>query len=279
MDLSNYHSHCDFCDGKAPMEEFVKAAIAEGFHGYGISSHSPMPFEVSCAMPRDRVTAYLDEITRLKRAYAGQIELYAGMEIDYLDEQHGPASPYFQALPLDYRIGSIHYVTHPLTGQRMDIDGNEARFRAALAERFDDDPAALVNAYYDASERMVELGGFDFIAHPDKVIMNVTRRDPSIAGSRWYQDRVMAYLEKIAASGVMIEINTKAYPEHGVLFPAERHLRAIRELKIPVLVNSDAHYPRAVNEGRAAAFRLLREAGFRHAMCLKAGKWTGIPVS
>ena len=28
MDLCNYHTHCDFCDGKAPAEEFVKAAVA-----------------------------------------------------------------------------------------------------------------------------------------------------------------------------------------------------------------------------------------------------------
>mgnify|MGYP000074504520 CR=1 FL=1 len=45
MDLCTYHSHCNFCDGKAPAEDFVKAAIEAGFHSYGISSHSPLPFE------------------------------------------------------------------------------------------------------------------------------------------------------------------------------------------------------------------------------------------
>ncbi|MDR1415623.1 MAG: histidinol-phosphatase [Odoribacteraceae bacterium] len=279
MDLSNYHSHCDFCDGKAPMEEFVKAAIAGGFRGYGISSHSPMPFDVPCAIRREKVPDYLAEVTRLKHAYAGQIELHAGMEIDYLDETYGPSAPYFQELPLDYRIGSIHYVTHPASGQRMDIDGSETRFRSALEEIFGGNLAEMVNAYYDASERMVELGGFDFIAHPDKVIMNASRHDASLAESRWYIDRVNAYLEKIAANGRMIEINTKAFPAWGIIFPARRHLQRIRELHIPVMVNSDAHVPSAINEGRAAAFELLREAGFRHTMHLTGGKWTETPIS
>ena len=35
--LTNYHSHCDFCDGHAPMELFVREAVKEGFSSYGIS--------------------------------------------------------------------------------------------------------------------------------------------------------------------------------------------------------------------------------------------------
>ena len=25
--LTNYHSHCSLCDGKAPMEDFVREAV------------------------------------------------------------------------------------------------------------------------------------------------------------------------------------------------------------------------------------------------------------
>ena len=38
MNLTNYHSHSNFCDGKAPLEDFVKSAIAAGFTAYGVSS-------------------------------------------------------------------------------------------------------------------------------------------------------------------------------------------------------------------------------------------------
>lgn len=46
--LTNYHSHCDFCDGHAPMELFVREAVKEGFSSYGISSHAPFPVQNGC---------------------------------------------------------------------------------------------------------------------------------------------------------------------------------------------------------------------------------------
>ena len=48
--LTNYHSHCDFCDGHAPMELFVREAVKEGFSSYGISSHAPFPVQNGCNM-------------------------------------------------------------------------------------------------------------------------------------------------------------------------------------------------------------------------------------
>ena len=100
MNLTNYHSHCSFCDGKAPMEDFVKSAIAAGFTSYGISSHAPLPFETCWTLSQERVPDYLQEIGRLKQRYAGEIEIYAGLEIDYLNEESHPAIPRFQEFPV-----------------------------------------------------------------------------------------------------------------------------------------------------------------------------------
>ena len=55
MDLCTDHSHCNFCDGKAPAEDFVRAAIEAGFHSYGISSHSPLPFETRWSLSKGNV--------------------------------------------------------------------------------------------------------------------------------------------------------------------------------------------------------------------------------
>ena len=104
---TNYHSHCSFCDGHAPMEDFVCAAIREGFTAYGISSHAPLPYSTRWTMERRDVPAYLAEFRRLKQKYEGKIELYVGLEIDYLDEGWNPSVPFFRALPLDYRIASL----------------------------------------------------------------------------------------------------------------------------------------------------------------------------
>ena len=47
MNLTNYHSHTLYCDGRAGMEDFIRFAISRGFTSYGISSHAPLPFPTS----------------------------------------------------------------------------------------------------------------------------------------------------------------------------------------------------------------------------------------
>ena len=105
-----FHSHTQFCDGHATMENFVEAAIRNGFSHYGFSPHSPVPIESPCNMSMESVPAYLAEFERLRNLYGDRIRLYASMEIDWLGPQWGPSNDYFQALPLDYRIGSVHFI-------------------------------------------------------------------------------------------------------------------------------------------------------------------------
>ena len=110
MQLSNYHSHCTFCDGRSTPEDFIKFAVAHGFRAYGFSSHSPLPFETFWNMSKDDMPEYLTEIERLKKKYSNRLEIYVGLEIDFLDESYNASIPYFRNLPLDYRIGSIHFL-------------------------------------------------------------------------------------------------------------------------------------------------------------------------
>lgn len=107
MQLSNYHSHCTFCDGRSNPEDFVRFAIAKGFRAYGFSSHSPLPFETNWNMSAIDMPEYLQEINRLRQKYADRIEIYTGLEIDYLDTTYNASIPYFRELPLDYRIGFL----------------------------------------------------------------------------------------------------------------------------------------------------------------------------
>ncbi len=279
MDLCTYHSHCTFCDGKAPAEEFVKAAIEAGFHSYGVSSHSPLPFDTRWSLSKGDVEAYLQEMERLKKQYAGQIELYVGLEIDYLNDGWGPASDYFQRMPLDYRIGSVHLVTNGETGEMMDMDGSFDDFRENFLNVYHDNLKHLVRDYFRSSARMVELGGFDFVAHLDKICMNGSLVDPMLTEQAWYNELLREYFQLIAEKGVMVEVNTKAYTKKGLMFPNVKYFKWLKELNIPVMVNSDAHLPQLVNDNRELAFRLLRDAGIKSTMRLHRGVWEEVPMS
>ena len=76
---SNFHSHCTFCDGRSHAEDFLRFAIANHFRAYGFSSHSPLPFETLWNMSKNDMPEYITEINRLKKKYAGDIEVYFGL--------------------------------------------------------------------------------------------------------------------------------------------------------------------------------------------------------
>lgn len=275
--LTNYHSHCDFCDGHAPMEGFVKEAIAEGFASYGISSHAPFAVSNECNMLRERMPDYLAEFQRVKQIYSSQIELYVGLEIDFLDDTFNPSIPYFRELPLDFRIGSVHYIVAP-DGTPVDTDGSPDRFRSYVDTYFDGDVDEVVRRFYRSSFRLIELGGFDFLGHLDKIGLNASLYRPGLDREEWYKRLVSSYLDAIAARQLPVEVNTKAWHTRGRFFPHEDYFEQMHRLGIRVVVNSDAHFPARINAGRPEALQALARAGYTAVWQLSRGEWVEVPL-
>lgn len=278
MNLTNYHSHCLYCDGRADMEAFVRFALSGGFSSYGFSSHAPLPFPTSWTMEWDRMDDYLSEFHRLKAKYAERIELYVGLEIDYLDETSHPGIARFRDLPLDYRIGSVHMLP-TADGEVVDIDVPVDTFCRLVDIRFGGDLDRVVHLYYERLLRMVELGGFDIVGHADKMHYNASCYRRGLLDEEWYDDLVRSYFQEIARHGYQVEVNTKSYLDKHVLFPNVRYFSYLNRLGIRVQVNSDAHYPERINDGRREALQALHRAGYRSVMELHDGTWQPVPLT
>ncbi|MDE5687294.1 MAG: histidinol-phosphatase [Paramuribaculum sp.] len=254
-DRYNFHSHTQFCDGRANMEQFAAAAAEAGFMHYGFSPHSPIPFESPCNMSFDAVAIYLDEFARLKQKYAEQTALYAGMEIDYLGKEWGPANDYFANVPLDFSIGSVHFI--PSGEGMVDVDGKFENFRMKMAKFFANDIRHVVETFYSQTHDMIDAGGFDIIGHYDKIGHNAAHFSPGIEETAWYKALVDDATDHIIAAGLTVEINTKARADHSRFFPAPRHWRRLAQSGATILVNSDAHYPELIDASRAEALQML----------------------
>lgn len=277
MNLTNYHSHCSFCDGRAPFEEFVKEAIRQGFYSYGVSSHAPLPFPTQWTMEWEQMEAYLDEFNNLRQKYADEIELYVGLEIDYLNEESNPSVARFTELPLDYRIGSVHLL-YDAAGEVVDIDCSPAVFKERVDRHFNGDVLRVVRMYFDRLFRMVELGGFDILGHADKMHYNASCYHPGLLDEPWYEALMKDYFSLVASRGYLVEINTKAYDSLGTFYPNSRYWELMKEYQIKILVNSDAHYPERINAGRMEALRLLQAKGFATVAELHQGSWREVPI-
>ena len=277
MNLTNYHSHCSFCDGRAPLEEFVKEAIRQGFYSYGVSSHAPLPFPTQWTMEWEQMEAYLDEFNNLRSKYADEIELYVGLEIDYLNEESNPSVARFTELPLDYRIGSVHLL-YDAAGEVVDIDCSPAVFKERVDRHFNGDVLRVIRMYFDRLFRMVELGGFDILGHADKMHYNASCYHPGLLDEPWYEALMKDYFSLVASRGYLVEINTKAYDSLGTFYPNSRYWELMKEYQIKILVNSDAHYPERINAGRMEALRLLQAKGFATVAELHQGSWREVPI-
>lgn len=251
------------------MEQFVKEAIKQGYIHYGFTPHSPIPFDSPCNMGMDRVEEYVTEFHRLKNLYKDKINLYLSMEIDYIGEDWGASNQYFKNLPLDYRLSSVHFIPTQSGNKMVDVDGRPDSFVRKLHDHFNSDIRYVVDTFYDQTIRMIELGNFDILGHFDKIGFNASYFQPGIENEDWYQNRLRQVIDLIKHSDLIVEVNTKAWEapvnssseeiESYVprLFPSPHTIKTLQQSGIPLMVNSDTHYPFRLSSGRQAAFDIL----------------------
>ena len=257
----NFHSHTQFCDGRASMETMARAAVAAGMRHYGFSPHSPVPIPSPCNMDINRVEEYIDEVQRLKKLpelYSCQF--YTAMEIDYLGDDWNAGIEYFRNLPLDYTISSVHFIPSQ-SGEPVDIDGQYKNFAGRMKDHFRNDIEYVVDTFFRQSRRMIETGGFDLVGHFDKIAMNASYYAPGIEDSSFYRGLVDEFIDLIITNECTVELNTKSRVKHGRFFPNHIYLPKLLDAGVSIIVNSDAHYPALINASRDEAFEILDSYG------------------
>ena len=278
MYSSNYHSHSTFCDGRSSMEDFVGFAIAANLRKFGFSSHAPLPFHTSWSMNIDDFGDYQSEFTRLKQKYSHQIELFFGLEADYIDGCTDACNEFYKRHQFDYLISSVHYLDQTGNGVYWSIDGPFDAFVKGLNQLHNGDIYAAVNRFFDVSNQMIDKGGFDIVGHIDKIIMHGFRYPEFSINCPEYIGLMHRTLENIARKGLMLEINTKSLKESGYTFPHRNFYSVIRELQIPLVLSSDCHYPYKITEGFAETISELKKAGINELYELSGREWTAVNI-
>jgi len=277
--LTNYHTHSEFCDGKATARVMAQAARQAGFKVLGFSSHAPLPFSTSWTMDHARLPDYIATLQALRLEHAPDMDVLIGLEIDYIEGLCGPADGRFEAAQLDFSIGSAHFVTPagapepaaaaldaagiPTFG--FAVDEPEDDFEAHLATFYAGDAEALVDDYYTAVTACVRAGGFDILGHFDLIRKNNRRQVRFREDTARYRDAAMSAVEALSDSGIIVEINTggMARGKTDSPYPAPWILKELRTRNVSVCVNADAHAPGHLSAHRDDGLRAAAEAGYR----------------
>lgn len=243
------HCHTQFCDGRATMREFVMAAFDHGFTHLGFTPHSPVPIASPCNMSTSDVSVYFQEIEHLRSEFGSRLNILAGMEIDYLSENWGAHIDYFQSLPLDFRLSSIHFVPSQ-EGEPVDIDGSFNSFKEKMDKRFHGDLDYVVETFFSHSHSMLENGGFEILGHFDKISMNGELYRPGLTQESRFKRLMDDLIDHIASKDIIVEINTKAFDRCGRFFPSKEYWNILRRKGLKIVVNSDAHVPALIDASR-----------------------------
>ena len=264
--LSNFHTHSNYCDGKATLREMVDFAVAHGFTALGFSGHCPLPFENTYSITDHE--GYCKEVRVLKEEYKDRINIHLGLEIDYVPGMLEDFSPLIEQGGLEYTIGSIHLIPPqgitPRDGNDLwMIDGSRYQtYDEGLMRHYGGDIRRGVRAYFHNENAMLEKNRPTIVGHPDKIVMH--NRDRYFTeGEPWYRDLALETIHLIHELGLICEINTRGIYKgrHADYYPGKWLIQEMKTLKIPVIVSTDAHAPEDLlrTEG---AYDFLREINY-----------------
>lgn len=281
MAFTNYHSHTYYCDGTDAPEVYVKQALELGMPVYGFSSHAPVPFSLAWAMDAERVPDYLDDIQTLKEQYAGKIEIYAGMEVDFVPGKIGVQDYFIKNLGLDYTIGSVHFVDAFDNGKPWEIDNTTVRFERGLNQIFGGDIQQAVTRYYELTRQMIQEQPPDVVGHLDKIKMHNSKKHFFSEEEEWYRLEVLKTLDEIAKAGIIMEANTRGIYKKlsAETYPSSWVFQEAFKRNIPVQINSDGHHPREIISNFEEAAAMLQEAGYKTVRVLYQGLWQDKPFT
>ncbi len=279
MLTTSYHTHNRFCDGAGEISEYVEAALTAGLEALGISSHSPLVFPDEAAMRADDLPVYRAEVERLREAHRGRLRVHLSLEFDYIPEHHpalwGLVAPY----AFDYLIGSVHFIGHDAAGVPWAYDLTRQGFERGLRGLYGGDIRRLVGAYYERIRGLVAWGRVAIVGHIDRV--KRWNRDNQYFNEEdtWYRNEVEAALQACARAGLIIEINTTGWRDAVQSpYPSPWIVRRCLDLKIPLVVTTDAHAPDRVIGFHAEAEALLREADCTSLAVLRDDGWRLEPI-
>ncbi|MBN1646732.1 MAG: histidinol-phosphatase [Spirochaetales bacterium] len=281
MFLSNFHSHFNLCDGKGEAHEYLDRAIELGFVSYGFSAHAPIPGEHSWTLAPENLPLYIDTVNGLKKKYAGKIQVYAGLEIDFIPAVMGPSSPEFTSLGLDFKIGSVHMIKCAYTDRQLAVDGPDEHFLSLFNDTFAGSFRDFSAAYYTLLNDMIAGHRFDILGHLDLIKKKDKKFGYLDESAPWYRTQVLEVLDHAAEKGIIIEVNTGGIARGATdqVYPSEWIIRECFARGIPMMVNADSHDPSKINFYFDESYALLRSCGYRSVRILRDGKWQDVGIS
>ena len=253
MLLTSYHNHSDYSDGKASVQQMYMAAKQSGLHEFGLSDHSIKPDDPDCAfrswgMSWSRLDEYVEECLKWKKELDDEnFTIRLGLEVDHFSANWEENIKQLQNYPFDYIIAAVHFVgSFPIDHRAADWEGMNQHEVDTMWRR-----------YFAKVRDIAATRVYDFLAHLD------LPKKFNFHHSAALTDDIEETLQALSQNDLPIELNTAGWDKDcRSPYPDLPLLKRCCELKIPLLINADAHHPAHVQNHFAEARALAKEAGY-----------------
>ncbi len=271
MSWTNYHCHTPYCDGQSEMEALVLEAIRNKDAAIGFSAHGPVPFASEWNISKQDLVKYYEVLKALKEKYHGQIAIFTGIEADFIEGQLDARSDTLLPAHLDYKISSLHYVGTLDNGTPWAVDTPWDEWETGLQQIYQNNVDTLVKDFARQSIQMMELGGFDIVGHLDKIFQNGHQYFDHTHAP--FRSAVKDMLHAAKENDLIVEINTKSFESLGFFYPHQSFFSILKQLSIPVTINTDAHSTDRLHSGMAMAAEYLLANGISETVEFINGEW------
>lgn len=263
---TNYHTHHKYCGhAVGNVAEYVEAALEQDIRVLGISDHCPYPGDIFPRMTMEQFEAYIEELEEAKQTYHNRIELFSGIEAEYIPEYY---HHYVQMKErLDYMILGVHYIEdgqkklwnrirETISEKRIETD----YFKHVFYLTTDDE----IEEYGRLCEEALSTGLYDCLAHPDIYMNSYPEWSPKAFS---VAKRIIKAAKKY---NVPLEFNARGIrngfrtvgSESRYGYPYIRFWELAAEEGVPVIIGSDAHDPKELyDESMQRAYELAQDLG------------------
>ncbi len=245
----NYHTH-NFRCGHAIGDCFSYALEAKekGLKKLGFSDHGPYAkVDFGFRMDYSLLDEYVEEIVHTKEKYRNELEIKAGLEIEYLPNE----SKYYEELltkrGIEYLVLGQHF---------FEDSGGKLKYVYGM------EGTKEYIEYAKSAVEGMETGYFSFLAHPDLIFVNEFKWDYNC------EKACDIIIDAAVKRNFMIEYNANGFRRgkkeflDGVRYeyPHDRMFELAAQAGVKVLINSDCHNPNQVcDEYMEYAYKRAKE--------------------
>lgn len=248
VDLHNHTYRCNHATGTP--KEYILKAMDKKIDIFGFSCHAPMNYDPKFRMGYEEFKDYCMDIQKLQAEFNEQIEILLALEMDFLPNHRDLMYEDLLKTPLDYLIGSIHFLD--------DWGFDNPEFIGEYKKR---DMLECWREYLTSLKEMIKTNFFQIVGHMD--LLKVFNHQPP----KILENQIQEVLEEMKKQNMALEINASGLRKPvREQYPSKRIISMAFEQEIPITFGSDAHSVEHVGFGYEQVTEIARNVGYKEAV-------------